>query len=499
MRTLERFEVAQVATAGTEPRAPVLEWNDRLDLLLHALAQLPDAVTLEVEAPRTELGALQLLARAYAIEDRAKFQESGVGRRGTLFRPNLPASVAMEPGCAIAELVERLSRSDDPAVLTRASDEVLTHQRIAIVTNLPAHYRLPLFAHMARRLNAVGAAFRVFFLAAEDSSRSWLASSPTSFDYEFIPSLKLPIRARPPLFPLTLESRLARFEPTIVVAGGFSPFVAERVARFCNRRSISHGIWSGETQRAATAHSGIRHAHRISLVRRANFAIAYGFAAAEYLRHLRPDLPLVHGRNTAPIPRGRPAPASTSRLEVLAVGDLASPRKGVDIAIDALALCPNLACRLSIVGGGSLMRELTDRAVRDARIRFLGPLHPAEVHSKYLAADVVLFPTRFDVFGLALVEGMGAGAATVVSRAAGAVADLALDGENCLVVDGHDPEAWAESLRRVVSDAELRRSLGRNGRRTIERRWTIAHAAEAMIAGLRLAVLQAQDARANGE
>ena len=62
MRTLERLEVAQVATAGTEPRAPVLEWDDRLDLLLHALAQLPDAVTLEVHAPLPELRLMRLIA-----------------------------------------------------------------------------------------------------------------------------------------------------------------------------------------------------------------------------------------------------------------------------------------------------------------------------------------------------------------------------------------------------------------------------------------------------
>ena len=143
------------------------------------------------------------------------------------------------------------------------------------------------------------------------------------------------------------------------------------------------------------------------------------------------------------------------------------------------------------------MRSLAERAKGDSRIRFLGALPPTAVASSYAKADVVLFPTRFDVFGLVLVEGMGSGAATVVSGAAGAVDDLAVDEHNCHVVRGHEPKAWADALTRVVEDSELRRSLGENARRTIERRWAIEHAADAMLAGLRLAVLQAQDGRAN--
>jgi hypothetical protein len=45
---------------------------------------------------------------------------------------------------------------------------------------------------------------------------------------------------------------------------------------------------------------------------------------------------------------------------------------------------------------------------------------------------------------------MGAGLATVVSSAPGAVADLALAGRNCVVIDGHDPVEWAAAIRGLV-------------------------------------------------
>jgi hypothetical protein len=41
----------------------------------------------------------------------------------------------------------------------------------------------------------------------------------------------------------------------------------------------------------------------------------------------------------------------------------------------------------------------------------------------------------------------------------------------------------------VVLDADLRARLAAEGARTIERRWTVEHSADALIAGLRLGVL----------
>ena len=81
---------------------------------------------------------------------------------------------------------------------------------------------------------------------------------------------------------------------------------------------------------------------------------------------------------------------------------------------------------------------------------------------------------------------MAAGLAAITASNAGVVGDLAVDGRNCLIVDGHDPVAWATRDRRLVEDCELRSQLGDAAARSVARRWTIAHSADAMLAGLRL-------------
>ena len=141
------------------------------------------------------------------------------------------------------------------------------------------------------------------------------------------------------------------------------------------------------------------------------------------------------------------------------------------------------------------MADLQELAKGDPRIRFLGAQSRLRVLASLAEADVFALPSRADVFGLALVEAMGSGLAPITSAPPGAVRDLCVHGHNALVVPTHEPEAWAESIARVVADSDLRGALGANAQRTISQRWTVDHSVEAMLAGLRLGVLTAGGSR----
>jgi glycosyltransferase involved in cell wall biosynthesis len=344
---------------------------------------------------------------------------------------------------------------------------------------------------MARRLDAVDAAFHVFFLSEGSRERSWMSSDEErEFDHEFIPSVELPVRSRRPRVPIGLGHRLREFRPDVLLSSGFSPLVSRRVAAFARSRGAVFGLWSGEHASMSTAHNPLRRADRRRLMASADFAIAYGHAAAGYLKGLRPKLPVVYGRNTSTIGQVAHRKDFQSEIvEILAVGDLASARKGVDVLIRALARVPTLSCRLTVTGGGRLMSDLQKLAREDQRVRFTGPLPRARVLASYAEADVFAFPSRADVFGLALVEAMSSGLATITTHEPGAVADLCLHEHNSIIVGNHEPQDWADSLARIVEDKDLQRFLGENARRTILARWTLEHAVDAMLAGLRLGVL----------
>lgn len=462
------------------PRTPPAVRTQRPDLIVHALAQLPDDVEVSVKASAQERPHLEQIARAYGIERRIAFTDSS-GSSVLSYR-------------TFGELVNELSLSDRPAPATRFGPS-LSGQRIAIITNLPAPYRNPLFKRMQERLEAEGAALRVLFLTGL-STRPWMnADRGFGFEHETLRSVSLPIRTRRPHLPLDLEHHLKVFGPTIVLAAGLSPFVAGRAARFARQRGISFGLWSGEIPGTDSALSITRRRQRKRLVAGADFAIAYGCLAGEYLRSIRPELPYVYSRNTSVRDTHAHNKTGGGSVKFLVVGDLASRRKGIDVVLDALRLVPSLDCRLTVVGGGALQEALARYAASDARIRFAGPLAPAEVRQSYAEADAFLFPTRADIFGLVLVEAMSASLAVVTASTPGAVCDLAVRGHNCIVLDTHEPRQWAEALVRVVQEPELRAGLGEAAARTIARRWTMAHSADAMVAGLRLGMDVQKDRR----
>ena len=178
--------------------------------------------------------------------------------------------------------------------------------------------------------------------------------------------------------------------------------------------------------------------------------MSYGSRAGDYLQLLNPDLPVVYARNSAPTePRGVD-PRTRGAVELLAVADLSLPGKGIGATRrrtgdgTAVAVSPH-GDRHETTFGTQLAQ-----AERDRRIRLTGPLPWASVQSAYDRSHVFLFPSRIDVFGLALVEAMASGLACAVSPVSGAVADLIVPGSNGVVVEPDEPASWAATIRELV-------------------------------------------------
>lgn len=87
----------------------------------------------------------------------------------------------------------------------------------------------------------------------------------------------------------------------------------------------------------------------------------------------------------------------------------------------------------------------------------------------YNAADVFIFPTLYEGFGLAVIEAMACGTPVVTSNLS---ALIEVAGDAALFVDPHDPEGIAEAICQVLSDKGLREKLRNKGiRRSTEFSW----------------------------
>lgn len=155
---------------------------------------------------------------------------------------------------------------------------------------------------------------------------------------------------------------------------------------------------------------------------------------------------------------------SLPRRFALYTGTL-EPRKGLDTLLRAFAsLADNVTHNLVIAGKrGWYTEELLSLVVRyglERRVKLLGYVPDAELPHLYAAAEVFVFPSRYEGFGLPPLEAMACGTPVVCSNAASLPEVV---GEAALLVPPDDPEALAGRLFQVMTSRKLRADLRERG------------------------------------
>ncbi|MFV1970575.1 MAG: glycosyltransferase [Acidimicrobiia bacterium] len=148
---------------------------------------------------------------------------------------------------------------------------------------------------------------------------------------------------------------------------------------------------------------------------------------------------------------------------VLFVGRIQA-HKGTSVAVQAFAhlldsqSTGNADIRLHIVGGESGangMRELDDcrRLIEQRRmsdqVRFFAPQPHPTLADHYRAADVVVVPSRSESFGLVAAEAQACGTPVVASNIGG-LRYVVNASESGLLVDDHDPMAFATAIAAIL-------------------------------------------------
>lgn len=147
-------------------------------------------------------------------------------------------------------------------------------------------------------------------------------------------------------------------------------------------------------------------------------------------------------------------------IMLLFVGSFDWERKGLPQLLAALALLEDEMVHLVVVGQGEVAHyaALAQSLEVASRVSFAGP--SPQVERYYAAADIFVFPTLYEPFGLVIVEAMASGLPVLTSRRAGA-ADCIISGESGLLLDDPtDPREIAAKLTLLVGQPELRQRLG---------------------------------------
>jgi glycosyltransferase involved in cell wall biosynthesis len=313
--------------------------------------------------------------------------------------------------------------------------------KVAVLTNILTPYRIPLFERLREGLEE----FTVLVMARQEENRRWRLPHGR-FHLSVLPGIhaRLPGREAAMHFNVGVMRALRRFNPDVVINGGFAP--ANLAAWFyCRARDKVHIAWGHLTLRDGAHRSAARRLLRRVMIRGSAGCIGesseairaflhYGAEPDRILKLLMPfDTELFHEGTRAQ--RRRPGQRERrGRYRgpvVLTIGQWIA-RKGYGELFRMYERLLDEIAPLSwlILGEGPergrYERMIAERGWRDVHV--LGHVQSPDLPQYLALADLFVLPTRYDPYGLVVAEAMAAELPVVSSLHAAATEDLVVDG-----------------------------------------------------------------------
>ncbi|HEY6332579.1 MAG TPA: glycosyltransferase [Blastocatellia bacterium] len=368
-----------------------------------------------------------------------------------------------------------------------AAEQVESNARVAVVTNLLSHYRVPCFQELAGRMPG-----RVTFFTLADkmthrnyvlanNSREIPVRSLKGWSWSHPPYDDRHMNDIRPILGGNYNTIIlgAWDEPTYLLLWAWGVATGKKIIFWIESTAY-------ESRRSGIA-AGIKERYKRALIRRSAGCVVPGRRAFDYCNQLgMPECRifvapnavdrdyfssqasrLVEQRETLRLRLG------LSGTVVLFVGRFVESYKDVMTLVRSVSGIQHSGSPVNLV----LVGDGPDRSTYQAwinehncaNVHFAGELDHGRLCEYYAAADVLVLPSKSETWGFVLNEAMEFGLPVIVSEAVGAGPDLVYDGQNGFVIPVGDHERLAEALISLGQDGNLRRQMGRNSREIIAR------------------------------
>lgn len=345
-----------------------------------------------------------------------------------------------------------------------------THEKrvkVAIVTNIPTPYRLPVFEILAGMHDIH---LKVIYCSEREPDREW-DLAPNAYEAVYLNERFYTfgdkfIHANPDVF-----WALRRFKPDVVIGTGFNP--THLVAFLYSR--ISGCAFVPMTDGTLLSERTLSYTHR--WIRQRIYRRSKAFIAASDGGF---DLYEAYGLETRKIFKSHLCtnntaffnePKTEKKYDLIfsgRFGELKNPSFAIYVA-KAVALKLGKKVSLAFVGAGPLdcvLREEAKRQSEWVNAEFLGFARQAELPAIYHMARIMLFPTLADVWGVVANEALAAGVPVIVSPVAGCVPELVRHGISGFVLP-LEIDLWADAVLSLLNDPSLCGEMGMAGKKIV--------------------------------
>jgi len=151
-------------------------------------------------------------------------------------------------------------------------------------------------------------------------------------------------------------------------------------------------------------------------------------------------------------------------------GDISNFRKNLDSVLEALVRAPHIHLAVAGSTAKSPFPAMAELLGVSSRVHFLGRRRDLPALMK--AADIFIFPSRYEPFGLVLLEAMSSGLPVITAKSAGG-AELIDETAGVVIENPNDVDAIVAALVSISATKKIQREMGANARRiALEHTWS---------------------------